>query len=206
MNKTGLAGIVLALGTGCGSAAISQEQVFANHLVQLRQANNAVLVIDMQESFLNELDPEEKEEEIPYQIEVLNAAKRNNIPIFVIEYEGMGSTIDELMNVISTSDYEIVTKPGNNGFRRTNLDELLKEKGIHSLTLMGVFASACVYATAGGALQSGYEILTSTEVIADSDSTYSTTNHNNQSAEWYAEHGTLFDNHDQIVNYLDRQW
>lgn len=205
MNKSGLVSAVLALGMGCGSAAISQEQVFANHLAQLRQANNAVLVIDMQESFLNELDSEEREEEIPYQIEVLNAAKRNNIPIFVIEYAGMGSTITELMDVISDSDYTIVTKPTNNGFRNTNLDELLTERGIHSLTLMGVFASACVYATANGALQNGYEIITSTEVIADSDSAYLRTSPNNQSAEWYAEHGTLFENHEQIVNYLDGQ-
>lgn len=171
-------------------------------LAQLRQANNAILLIDMQDSFLGRLNPYEREEEIPYQIEVLNAAKRNSIPIFVIEYAGMGSTIPELMDVISNSDYEIITKPYNNGFLQTNLDDLLKEKGIDSLVLMGVFASACVYETAEGALEKGYEILTSTDVIADHEWVFRHT----ESAEWYAEHGTLFEDHGQIVNYLDRQW
>lgn len=203
MNKSGLVSAVLALGMGCSSAALSQAEIFANELAQLRQANNAILLIDMQGPFLENVGAEEKEEEIPYQIEVLNAAKRNNIPLFVIEYEGMGSTIDELMDVISTSDYTFVTKPDNNGFRDTNLDDLLKEKGVHSLTLMGIFASACVRSTAKGALERGYDILTSTDVIADSDSHYSW--EENESADWYAENGTLFENHEQIVNYLDGQ-
>ncbi|MEK6863768.1 MAG: cysteine hydrolase [Nanoarchaeota archaeon] len=203
MNKSTLASAVLALSMGCGSAAVMPEQ--GNVIPENEAKANAVLVIDMQDSFLLSLNQDERAEEIPYQIEVLNAAQRNNVPIFVVEYAGMGPTVDELTGAISASDYNLVVKTENNAFNNTSLDALLKERGIHSLILMGVFASACVHATAEGALQNGYEIITSTDVIADFHSRLWGAHHT-ESAEWYAKYGTLFENHGQIVDYLDRQW
>mgnify|MGYP001610579581 FL=1 len=82
MNKSTLASAVLALSMGCGSAAVMPEQ--GNVIPENEAKANAVLVIDMQDSFLLSLNQDERAEEIPYQIEVLNAAQRNNVPIFVV--------------------------------------------------------------------------------------------------------------------------
>ncbi len=159
---------------------------------------HALIVVDMQQSFLVMVSPAELAEEIPYQIEVIQAAQRNNVPIFVLEFEGAGSTITELMDVVDDKGYELITKSHTDGFRETSMDSMLRAHNVGSVILGGVYASACVYATANGALGHGYEVITSPDIIADwFDETM------DEPKDWYQEHGTWIESHDELVDYID---
>jgi len=126
----------------------------------------AVLLIDMQEDFLENIDEEEQEEEIDNQLNVLDYAQRHSIPIFVLEYANYGNTIDLLQEKVEDG-YKLITKPHDDGFLATNLEEELRAQGTKYILLMGINASACVFNTAQGGIIRGFKILTSKEIIAE---------------------------------------
>ena len=68
------------------------------------------------------------------------------------------------------------------------LDSHLKNIGIKYLLLTGVFAQACVRATASSAIDLGYKIITGENLIS-----YGVTNVLYTSI-WYKENGTWIDN------------
>lgn len=195
MIKQTLAGL-LACGTlSCGYANIHPETASPEQ----PQSEYAVLLIDMQQDFLENIAQEEVDEEVPYQIEVIHAAQRNDIPVFVLEYRNHGQTIRTLMDAVAYSDYQVITKSDDNGFMHTNLDELLKERGVHNLILTGINASACVLRTGYGALENGYGIITSPDIIANVKWDWDF----EESESWYRFHGTWIEDHDDLVRMMD---
>ena len=64
-----------------------------------------------------------------------------------------------------------VRKAAGDAFRQTALDSLLRERGVHELVLTGVFAGACVAATARGARQRGYQVHIVADAVADRSET-----------------------------------
>jgi nicotinamidase-related amidase len=195
MIKKTLAGL-LACGTlSCGYANINSETA----LHQTPQSEYAIVLIDMQQSFLKNIEQQEVDEEVPYQIEVIQAAQRNNIPVFVLEYRNHGPTIEPLMDAVEHTDYQVIIKSDDNGFNHTNLDELLKQRGVHNLILAGINASACVIRTGYGALESGYDIITSPDIIANVKWDWNF----HESESWYRFHGTWIESHDDLVMMMD---
>ncbi|MDP2908028.1 MAG: isochorismatase family cysteine hydrolase [Nanoarchaeota archaeon] len=186
-----LAGALLA-GTGCAKLYTEKPKVKADKL--------AVLVIDMQDFWLSEIDEKELETELPYQTEVLNYCDKNNIPVFVIEYKNCGPTTAYLSNKLKDMPKkEYITKTNRSAFERTNLEEKLKASGVDTLILMGVYASHCVKGTAEGALDAGFYIITSKDLIADDK-------HNNkkESIEWYKEKGVYKDSYKELLDMIEK--
>jgi len=169
-----------------------------NTLEQRIEPNTAVILIDMQDKLLENINREEVYTEIQNQIEVITYAQEHNIPIFLLEFEGLGKTNGKLKDALSKSPYETIVKLENNGFINTTLDIMLQQKAIKELILMGAYASACVLSTANGAIENGYKIATSKEVILDAEklSEY------NESIGWYYSYGRLFLSTNGLIEYM----
>jgi hypothetical protein len=171
---------------------------------QNEKGRYGVFLIDMQPLFLENIDKEELRNEIPNQIEVLKYAQRNKIPIFVLEYGNSGGgTIQELNDVLSKSNYELIIKNENNGFEGTSLNSKLEEYGIKEVILMGVNSCSCVKDTAIGALDNGYGIVTSPDVIAESEGVekfFKT----GECIDWYTENGMVLENYSDLIEYLEK--
>lgn len=136
------------------------------------QSDLGILLIDMQDDFLQEIDEDEKAREIPRMQEVLNYAGKRQVPIVVLEYRGHGETIEALKREIISlpTDIRYIVKNGDDGFYQTPLAEHLEQLGVKDLILMGVNATGCVKTTAYGALKNGFGIITSRDVIAQPSS------------------------------------
>jgi nicotinamidase-related amidase len=162
----------------------------------------AVLIIDMQDFFLAKFQPERKERLILNQLKVVDICITRNIPIIVIEFKDRGETIASLSNSLkSVSTTFVITKEFNSGFRGTNLDEILRQRQVEEIVLMGINASGCVQDTAISALKRGFKIVTSAEVIASAterDKDLDT------SRKWYPKKGIFLDNTEELIQFLNR--
>lgn len=156
-----------------------------------------ILLIDMQDDFLEEIQRDEVERMITNQIEVLECAQQNNLPIILLEYRNHDATNKQLRKILSNSNYKKIVKSEDDGFLYTSLDSIVKEKGASELVFMGINASACVKRTAKGALNAGYSIVTSPDIIADPKHW-----RDNKSLEWYGSNGTLCPNTENLIEYL----
>lgn len=184
-----LAGTLLA-GTSCADFYAEKPKIKARSL--------AVLVIDMQDPFLKEVDEKELKAELPYQAEVLNYCKGNNIPVFVIEYKDCGQTTGYLKEKIDSLPKKIyVTKSSRDAFEGTDLEKKLKETKAETVILMGVYASACVQDTAEGALKSGFKIATSKDLIADCK-------WSKEDVKWYKKKGVYKDDYKELLSLIEK--
>jgi nicotinamidase-related amidase len=74
--------------------------------------------------------------------------------------------IDELKPLASE---EIIDKPGYGAFYRTNLENVLKQRGIARLILCGVTTEVCVHSTLREAVDRGYQCITVSDASAASN-------------------------------------
>lgn len=216
--------LALAMGLFVGSGCASMLQNYPINLGQKintckqekleerikKQIKNsvAILLIDMQDYFLKGIDPAEKEKEIPYQIEVLDYCKKNEIPVFILEYKDYGSTtsiLREKLNELTDKTY--IIKLNENGFIDTDLADRLNQKGVKNLLLMGINASACVLNTAKGALESGYTIMVSKDLIADRPPSNQWQFYwdFNESIDWYKKNGIYQDNYKDLLKIISEE-
>ncbi|MBT4377043.1 isochorismatase family protein [archaeon] len=142
-----------------------------------------VVIVDMQDKYLRD---KEKKRIVPPQKKLLDFAKENDLPVFLLEYLPGGPTIPELRENIEGYENVVVEKKYNDdGFivRKnidgkylwrggdisiegdSNLDLDLKEKGIKKLLVAGVNKSACVRSTIEGANKRGYKVFTATDLM-----------------------------------------
>lgn len=182
----------LLIGMGCAKVYTEKPKIKADSL--------AVLVIDMQDCWLKDVDEDELEIELPYQADVLDYCKNNNIPVFVIEYKNCGPTTYHLkkkIDLLHERDY--ITKEGRNAFEDTDLEERLKSASVKTVILMGVYASACVEDTARGALRAGFKIATSKDLIADGKN-----DTREEDIGWYKKRGLYKDSYKELLNMIEK--
>ena len=147
-----------------------------------RRDGLAVILIDMQRSFIKNLNKKEKNHIILNQILMIRWCAQRDIPIIVLEYEGYEKTINILTKELQkVKNLTIIKKSHDDGFLNTELDDVLKKIGTKNLFLMGINAGACVIRTAQGAIKKGYFIITSDDVI----------NGNRDNLSWYERNGVL---------------
>jgi len=60
----------------------------------------------------------------------------------------------------------VIDKPGKNAFIKTNLDEILKKKGIKNLLIAGVTTDVCCFTTTTGANDYGYNAIILEDCVA----------------------------------------
>jgi len=107
------------------------------------------------------------EEEKGNMIEVLKQANKLNVPVFEIY---LYSDTDKSLLAFKGKNWTTIKKPEMSAFYKTTLHDELKRRKIKHLILMGRNQSACVMKSAHDALNLGYEIHTSMDVIQDTAS------------------------------------
>ena len=163
----------------------------------------AVLIIDMQDFFLNKFTDGKRKTLIRNQCKVIDFCAKRKIPLIFLEYKDRGNTVTILQKSLENiSCVKTITKDSNGGFTDTDLDETLKNHNVKSVVLMGINASGCVQDTAIGALNRGYEIVTSKDIIASSTMRDSNLN---TSRKWYSKNGLFFEGIDELLNYMGKR-
>ena len=159
----------------------------------------AVLLIDMQEYFLDTIDEKEKKEMISSQIEVLEYCAKKDIPAAILEFAYLGDTIDELVPYISKVPRRCnLKKTKKDGFTNPELLEQLNEWNVKNLSIMGILSSQCVKSTAESALKCGYSIATSNALIADHYLPY-----HKETIDWFKDKGKYYDDYKTLIKQID---
>jgi len=163
----------------------------------------ALLVIDPYNDFISEggklwdriKTVAEANQCVPHMLQVLNAARQAELPIFYAlhhryrpgDYETWkyiapiqkaawsrktfqdGTWGGELRSEFKPQSGDIVAQEHwcSSGFANTDLDLQLKNHGIHQLIVIGLIAHTCVEATVRFAAELGYEVTVVKDAIAD---------------------------------------
>jgi len=161
--------------------------------------NLAVIIVDMQRDFLKELPYKEITRILPGQLKVLEYCTTNRIPTIFLEFPQDGPTHKVLKDKASKI-YTCATikKSNNNGFYKTNLEKRLHSLNIKKVCLAGINAHACVIATANGALNAKFEIITSKDIIGSFckdglEYTY----------RWFTRKGKYYESHQEMLTNWD---
>lgn len=135
----------------------------------------ALLVIDTQNEFLKYMS-DEKETTFEMINWAIWLARKNNIPVIRVyhtspEWGPKPGTVEfefEKSIQIKEDDAKVV-KNFPSSFKRTKLDEILKEKGCNTLYLCGLSATGCVLATYFGAMDLDYSVFMLKGAIMSND-------------------------------------
>lgn len=165
----------------------------------------AVLLIDMQDYFIQ--GNRDKINLIPNQISILNFCIDKNIPLMWIEYANCGNTARDLTKTINRftkkNVYKIL-KNHDDAFLGTNLHNRLAKLGKKTLLLLGINAHACILATARSAVDYGYTIITSKNLIAGFKPLYQNKSVD-EKFKWFIKNGHFFRDHDEIMKNSTRK-
>lgn len=149
----------------------------------------ALIIVDMLKDFVNEEGAlycgESVRMIVPFiQKKIDEIRKENGIIIFLkdthkaddLEFEmfpmhcvagSEGAEIIDELNV--REDDVIIPKTRFSGFYGTNLEDILKEKGVDEAEIVGVCTSICVMDTVGGLRNRDYPVVVWKEGVADFD-------------------------------------
>lgn len=170
-----------------------------------RKSNVAVILIDMQDFFLQHFSEQIRKTLIDNQIRILDACVKQKIPLIVIECKAggkfRGATTSRLNRKIAAISHELIVKESNSGFTNTDLDEILRALNVRKLFLMGINANACIQDTAISALHRGYKVVISKGLTACA-SRSDMEQLSRRNAEWYRANGKLLNNLEESLREL----
>jgi len=124
----------------------------------------ALVVIDVQNEFLKYMS-DEKDMALKMINWAIATARYCNIPVIRVYHTNPGwgpkpgTTEFEFDKSVAVNDDDPkVIKNFPSGFKKTDLDKILKEKGINTLFLCGLSATGCVIATYYGGKELDYNV------------------------------------------------
>jgi nicotinamidase-related amidase len=138
--------------------------------------NRALLVIDIQEVITGDLSVypslQEKSEILIQKInQTIDSFEMHNQPVIYVRSEinnplinlinssyakgSPGVQYDKRLRIVSKTE---VIKTGNDSFRKTNLDDILKKNKVNELFIVGLDAAECVNATVEASLNRMYKV------------------------------------------------
>jgi len=136
----------------------------------------ALLVIDIQNAYLPHMDEKDKKmgmEMINYYIGLFRA---NGFPVIRVYHTdpnyGPKTDSEEFQfpkTVAVLDDDPQVIKNFGSGFKKTELDKILKAKGCNTLFLCGLSAVGCVLATYHGAMDLDYDVFMLKDALISHD-------------------------------------
>ena len=141
----------------------------------------ALLVIDIQNKFLPIIEEREREIGIYFIKGYIEEFRKRGLPIICIHHsdpvEGPFPGTPEFDfpdDIGITKDDARVIKTYGNGFNKTELDKVLKEKGVNTLFLCGLSSVGCVIATYFGAKDYDYKAFMLKDAIMSHNPEYTT--------------------------------
>jgi len=154
MKKT----ILFILVTFLAVAAANAQEI------EKKELKAALLVIDVQNAYIDWMDQSDKDMAIEYIGAVIQLFEKYNLPIIRVYHQdkewGPSEDSEEFKFVPEISfnkEYPMVIKHYGNAFNKTNLDVLLKEKEVNTVFLCGLSATGCVLSTQIGAYDHDYK-------------------------------------------------
>ena len=125
----------------------------------------ALLVIDVQNAFLPDMDEQDRKQGLDNINAYIAQFRRHDMPVIRIYHTDPqggpkpGTEPFEFSKTIQVNETDPrVIKNYGNAFNKTNLDKLLKDKGVNTVFLCGLSATACVLATYHGAEDLDYNV------------------------------------------------
>jgi nicotinamidase-related amidase len=132
--------------------------------MQKNKTKPALLVIDIQNTFLKYIPDKDKEAALDKINSYIQLFRNHNCPIIRIyhyskEHGPQQGTIGFEFpdSVLIKPDDPKIIKTYSDGFNKTDLDKLIKENGCNTLFLCGLSAVGCVLATWIGAFNHDYK-------------------------------------------------
>lgn len=166
----------------------------------------AVLIIDMQKYFLQQLPNKVKNELLAHQMHILAFCKKNKIPVIFAKLENdtvsIGAIDTVLMNATKDLVCTVVNKRNNSAFTNTDLDTKLKQNKVSRLLVMGLNANACIQDTVIAALKRGYKVLAAEEIMASTSRGDLLLSRRNK--EWYIKNTQFFNDVTSLIQYLNK--
>jgi len=149
--------LILLIMAVIASSSFSQK-------VEKKELKAALLVIDVQNAFVPMMDQSDKDR----AFQMINGAiwvfENFKLPIIRIYHQdekwgpatdSEGFKFDPAIKF--ANEYPMIIKHYGDGFNKTDLDKILKEKGINTVFLCGLSATGCVLATYIGASNHDYK-------------------------------------------------
>jgi len=152
-----------------------------------RQANTspaasfkpALLVIDIQNVYLPMMDQKEVAPAMEAINTLIDAFRKNNYPIIRVYHHEIGQEPApgteqfEFPQTVNIKDEDPkVIKNHPSAFQMTELDSILKAKGVNTLYLGGLSATGCVLATYFSALERDYDVFMVKEAVMSGKADY----------------------------------
>lgn len=139
--------------------------------LSINRSRTAVIIMDYQIRILDSLPKERLNGLLQRANRILAEARRKGIPVIYVEVQRGDRTPEmEIHPEIRPQPGEtVLTKRRVGPFSTTNLDEMIKKKGIDTLVLMGVSTSGCVISTVRWAADIDYQQIVISDCCADRD-------------------------------------
>ncbi|WP_440117777.1 cysteine hydrolase family protein [Paenibacillus sp. QZ-Y1] len=121
-----------------------------------------MLIVDMQESIVRaKLDQKAIDRACEYINHVADVLRSNDhVVVHVQDVEGMEDATSDEYRIIPEVDVDekdlTVTKKSSNAFWQTDLEQVLKSRGIELVIIAGFAAEECVLFTYHGAMERGF--------------------------------------------------
>ena len=131
----------------------------------------AVLIMDYQNRQLSAFSDTFRDELLAKANVVLAKVRRGGVPVIYVEVRHGERTPETEIHpvVIPQSGEVVVTKSRVGPFSTTDLDAILKAKGVETLVLMGVMTSGVVLSTVRWAADIDYRLIVLSDCCADPD-------------------------------------
>ena len=166
---TGLLTIAVALAlAGAGGAAQAQAVTDDWSSVKLPEApevkpvtvdpaTTALIVMDFNKGGCSQERRPRCVVDLPHVAQLLKAARDHKL--FVIHTLAGTTTVDDIPDSVKPAGSEQAFKAGPDKFINSDLDKILKEKGIKTVMLVGTAANGAELHTASGAAMRGYKVI-----------------------------------------------
>ena len=164
--------LILLIMVAIASSSFSQK-------VEKKELKPALLVIDVQNAFVPSMDKSDKDR----AFQMINGAiwvfENSKLPIIRIYHQDKqwgpatdseGFKFDPAIKF--ANEYPMIIKHYGDGFNKTDLDKILKEKGINTVFLCGLSATGCVLATYIGASNHDYKAFMVKDALLSPNSEY----------------------------------
>lgn len=143
------------------------------------QIKPALLIIDIQNAYLNAVPEKEKEMALYFINKYIELFRKYGYPIIRVyhysqEYGPQQGTdqFEFPQSVLIKPDDPKIIKTYPDAFNKTGLNNMIREKGCNTLFLCGYSAVGCVLATLVGAMNNDYKAFMLKSAIMSHDSTY----------------------------------
>ncbi|MEK6890187.1 MAG: isochorismatase family cysteine hydrolase [Nanoarchaeota archaeon] len=160
--------------------------------------NTAVVVVDMQQAFLDEFTLTERVRLVDNHFDLLEHCKTRDVPVVGLRYGIYGDYYPRLeFKIDEVPRHRHIWKDSNDGFSNPALKEYLEELSIDRLCITGINAAFCVKSTTRSALDKGFQVATSDDLIGNAIKLKHT-----PYRDWFKESTTWFNRYQDMLRTL----